>query len=869
VPGLTVEHTSGAPGDPSRLRLRGASSMLKNNDPIVIIDGVRAYAKQSDSTSANLASGRGVAGGTLGVGGTQFTSAPSPLDQIDPAAIQTVEVLKGPSAATLYGPDAANGVIVITMKKGRAGPARWSVSATHGLSYMPGKYPIGLYRWGTDTRSFLPTLCPLQAFNCRADSLVSFQALNDPRYTVLRHGGASNFSLGVSGGSDALTYAVSGSYDNEQGVLGLPEVEAQRFVTEHGIAPDAWMTRPQQLQRWNASSRLSARINAKTDASLTSTLTREKQQRSSLEQDISDLSATYIDAGTGQYWRVNGNSLSTTDVLLPDFYKKTTDDATNFLNAATFNWRPLGWLTTSADAGINVINRQDDELLPRSLLPLSDSVGYLHTASGNVVQTTVNLRATGTAPLPWGFHLQLSTGANYTKTSESDVGTGVSGLAPGTTSVNGAEQITYASQLVNDITSFGWYIEPDFTHERFTITTGLRIDGSSTFGSNVSVPIFPKVGVSWLISQEPWFPIKHFFDVLRVRAAYGRAGVWPGPADQLRLYHSSRPFEDGGFVDVTQVSTIGNSQIRPERSDETEGGFDADFLDSRMSIGFSGYRKMRYDALESVPVAPSVYGGQVSQLQNIGTVRNTGIEATLTAQLVRTDPITWTASLNVSRNHNLVTELGPGVRPFGPDFQRVVAGYPLFGRWTRPILGFSDIDQNGIITRNEVQLGDSLVFMGGSDPDYEANLFSTLSLFRGAVSLSGSLAYQSGLTQINQTVGSTSQVIFSPGASDPHSSLAEQAAVAVMGETAYGLMQTVNTLRIGSFSLAYNFSTNAAARLGARALSVALQGTNIGLFTNYKGKDPNVNAYSSGNNTLDNGVLPQPRAWSLAVHATY
>jgi hypothetical protein len=445
----------------------------------------------------------------------------------------------------------------------------------------------------------------------------------------------------------------------------------------------------------------------------------------------------------------------------------------------------------------------------------------------------------------------------------------VSGLAPGTTSVNGAEQITYASQLVNDITSFGWYIEPDFTHERFTITTGLRIDGSSTFGSNVSVPIFPKVGVSWLISQEPWFPIKHFFDVLRVRAAYGRAGVWPGPADQLRLYHSSRPFEDGGFVDVTQVSTIGNSQIRPERSDETEGGFDADFLDSRMSIGFSGYRKMRYDALESVPVAPSVYGGQVSQLQNIGTVRNTGIEATLTAQLVRTDPITWTASLNVSRNHNLVTELGPGVRPFGPDFQRVVAGYPLFGRWTRPILGFSDIDQNGIITRNEVQLGDSLVFMGGSDPDYEANLFSTLSLFRGAVSLSGSLAYQSGLTQINQTVGSTSQVIFSPGASDPHSSLAEQAAVAVMGETAYGLMQTVNTLRIGSFSLAYNFSTNAAARLGARALSVALQGTNIGLFTNYKGKDPNVNAYSSGNNTLDNGVLPQPRAWSLAVHATY
>ncbi|HXT47169.1 MAG TPA: TonB-dependent receptor plug domain-containing protein, partial [Gemmatimonadaceae bacterium] len=146
VPGLTVQHTSGAPGDPSRLRLRGSSSMLRNNDPIVVVDGVRVYSAQSDSTSANLASGRGAGGNVLG--GMQYRAAPSPLDQIDPQAIQTIEVLKGPSAATLYGPDAANGVIVITMKKGQAGPARWSVSATHGLSYMPGSYPTGLYRWG-------------------------------------------------------------------------------------------------------------------------------------------------------------------------------------------------------------------------------------------------------------------------------------------------------------------------------------------------------------------------------------------------------------------------------------------------------------------------------------------------------------------------------------------------------------------------------------------------------------------------------------------------------------------------------------------------------------------------------------------------
>ena len=90
-----------------------------------------------------------------------------------------------------------------------------------------------------------------------------------------------------------------------------------------------------------------------------------------------------------------------------------------------------------------------------------------------------------------------------------------------------------------------------------------------------------------------------------------------------------------------------------------------------------------------------------------------------------------------------------------------------------------------------------------------------------------------------------------------------------MGESAYGLMQTVSTWRFSSLSVAYNLSSSFASHFGARALSVALQGTNLGLFTNYKGKDPNVNAFATGNSTLDTGVLPQPRAWSLAVHATY
>jgi TonB-linked SusC/RagA family outer membrane protein len=858
VPGLTVQHTSGAPGDPSRLRLRGTSSVLRSNDPIVIVDGIRVYAAQSDSTSANIAMLRGL--------GQPF-AAPSPLDQIDPHSIETIEVMKGPSAATLYGPDAANGVIVITTKRGRAGPPTWTASVSRGKSYMPGKYPIGTYRWGHDYHGHTPLACGLAQFDCVQDSLAHFQALNEDRYSMLGHGANTNLSLGVSGGTAGLTYALQGSYADETGIPKLPDVERARFQAEHGASPPSWMERPQRNTSWSGTGRLTAKLGERADASISTMLTRQKQQRSSLEQQIATLMTTYVDPATGTYWRGYASIFGPVDELLPDFYQRATDDATNFTNSANITWRPRTWLTTSADGGINVISRDDEILLPRGMISTADSTGRLNAGHGGSVVSTVNLRATATAPLALGFRLQIAAGANYTKTSGSSLSTGVTGLADGTSSINGATRIYFATQSATDVTSFGWYLEPSFTHRKFTISTGLRLDGSSTFGTHVKLPVFPKLGGSWLISEEPFFPFKNFFDVFRVRAAYGRAGVWPGPADQLRLYSTARPWWNGGLEDATQVRTIGNTQLRPERSTEMEGGFDADMLHDRLSIGITGYRKMRYDAILSVPVAPSVYGG--SQLQNIGVIQNTGLELSVGTQLVRSDQFTWSTNVNLTRNHNRVMKLGAGVLPFGSNDTRVVAGYPLFGRWAKPIVGYADLNHNSVIERSEVQLGDTLVFMGPSEPNYEANLFTTFSFFRGALTASAGFAYQDGLTQVNNTLGGPGRAIFSRGMSDPSSSFGEQAAVAAMYETSYGLLQTVNTLRLNSVSVAFNAPPSLARRFGTKALSIQLQGTNAGLWTNYSGKDPNVNAFSTGNAVADTGVLPMPRSWQLSVRATY
>lgn len=865
VPGLTVQHTSGAPGDPSRLRLRGTSSVLRSNDPIVILDGIRVYAAQSDSQSGNIAAGR--LNDTEG-SGLQY-AAPSPLDQIDPGSIETIEVLKGPSAATLYGPDAANGVIVITTKRGKPGPGRWTLSAERGMSNMPGNYPLGYYRWGTDYIGNT-VLCPLTQFNCTADSLVLFQALNHRQYTILKGGGVtSDIGLDVSGGSEALTYDINGSIDDENGMTGLPPVEIAHFQSIHnGADPFSWMKRPDHLSRWAATTRLMAKLSDKAEASVSVSLTRETQQRSDLDRELASLMTTYIDPKSGTYWQAGGGINQISD-LLPNFYHRVTDDETNVRNGANLSWRPLGWLNTSADLGINVISKGDDDLLPAGMLPAADTAGSLSTARFTVFVTTLNLGSSARVPLPWGIHLQLSGGANLTKTTTGGLLTGARGLAPGTSSLVGAQKIEFDTQTSTEQTSYGWYVEPDVTFGHFAISPGVRLDQSSTFGKNARQPLFPKVGISWLVSEEPFFPLRKIFDTFRTRAAYGEAGVWPGPTDQLRLYQSSTPWLDGGFQPATQIYQLGNTRLRPERSTEIEAGFEADLFHDWISVSSSAYRKMRYDAILPVPVAPSVYGTLATVNENIGVIRNTGIEGTLSTQLLRTDPVSWSVAVNVTRNHNLVTKLAPGVLPFGQSSARVIAGYPLFSRWARPILSYTDANHDGIIEPDEVLVGDSLVYMGASEPDFQAGLSTSVSLFRGALTTSADFSYQAGLTQLNSTIA-TGGLLFSRGASDPHAPFGEQAAMAVLNLTDYGLYQTVNTFRFASLSVAYQVPAKIAHWLfRASSLSVALQGTNLALFTNYKGKDPDVNAFATGNQVQDVGVIPQPRIWRINVRASY
>jgi hypothetical protein len=316
------------------------------------------------------------------------------------------------------------------------------------------------------------------------------------------------------------------------------------------------------------------------------------------------------------------------------------------------------------------------------------------------------------------------------------------------------------------------------------------------------------------------------------------------------------------------VTRLGNTTLRPERSQEIEGGLDANLWNSRLTFTVTQYRNMRHNALVDIDVAQSVYGGGRIQT-NVGLIRKSGTEVTVGARLISTGSIGWNVNGSLSKSNNRVLRLAPGQLPIVMDggegvSTRIVPGYPLFSRWAIPVASYRDADGNGRIDATEVLLADSAVYIGPEDPNFAATLNTDLSL--GQFSAHATLAYTDGLTQYN----SASQGM-SVGLYDPSAPLGAQAAAVTVARlhSGYGLVETVNTLRFQSLSINYNVPFAFVRRFGLQSMAIALQGSNLGLRTNYRGKDPNVNAFATGNSTADTGQLPQPRTWALRFALAY
>ncbi len=845
--GVEVDQASGSPGTASRIRIRGNNSISLANDPLLVIDGV--YVDNGTNSFLTL----------TGTGGQTV----SRFDDLNPDEIENVEVLKGPSAAALYGTAGANGVILVTTKKGAAGKAVWTAHADYGGVYQAAVYPANFGQVGTTIGGpnagspFLTafgqpgcTLIAQAAKECAAvaDSLVQWNPLMSSTESAFTTGNARyQFGGSVAGGSDVTKYFVSGDYNDEHGV------QSNSFQSKN-----------------NGRANLQATPNSKVDFSINAGYL---QSRLDLPQNDNN-EASAIAAGSlgfpvddpvrhGYFFLITpqeSNSLV------------TTQDIERFTGSTTGNYRPWGFLTLTGVAGIDVTNRNDFFYAPIGAEAAFSALNGSGLVSSNPFQTqvyTAQFNATAQYDVSPTIHGTSTAGTQYTNTILRGTQAAGFGLIAGTSSVGGATDQFAATQVGNnEIVDVGYYAQQQFGwRDKVFITGALRLDDNSAFGNAYIPSFYPSVSTSWVIGEEPWFPKGPIVTSLRLRGSFGFSGQHPGFQQAQTFYNSVTAFVPGqGETPAVTLGSIGNNGLKPERSNEFEGGFDLGLWHDRLNFQATGYSKATTDALVAVNLAPSIGGITISgptqetstRFENLGQIDNRGIEMSLTANLIQSRNTRLDFTVNQSYNANKVITLGPGIAPIqftsavtGPNMQRIQAGYSL-GAWFQP--SYTYTSTNGIVTPGDVTVSPNSTFQGNRDPAQLLSLNPQLTIFR-YIKISTLFDHQSDVVDLNFSAAFRCTIPESfencQWDYDPHTTLRNQSAVAAdLDGTDAGFLEDGSFWKWRELSVRLSAPEVILQRAHLSALSFTIAGRNLRTWTKYQGVDPEINSAPTGVNAL-------------------
>ena len=846
APGVSIVSGTQA-GSGSRVRIRGINSISLSNEPIYIIDGVRMTSNPGSSA--------------FGTGG----NGASRVGDINPQEVENIEIVKGPSAATLYGTDAANGVIVITTKKGRSGAARWVVYGESGVITDRNTYPTNYTIWGhspglTAARADC-SLSNLSAGTCVKDSTTTYSPFYDQDATPLGTGNRSQYGVQVSGGSEALRYFLSGESEKETGVLSLPDFERRRFDST-GTPIHEWTNRPNISNRTSLRANMNASINPKLEVGITSNLILINQ-RYTLESNATAGIGSQVFGGPG--YKGNGvvsglgTPLTGYRAWTPGYtwQEKTGQLVTRFIAGANVTYRPTTWNLTRVNIGNDYTSRVDDNLLYKGDGPPLTStyrLGFKGIGRAGIRNFSIDAASSSDFRVSEGLLTKTTVGLQYVDYNfNQSIATGTD-LVPGSQTTGGGatKNATEATTLQR---TAGVFLEEQLSfRDRLFITLAGRSDQNSAFGTNFQRVIYPKFSTSWVVSEEGFFPKPHWLDNMRLRLALGAAGVQPGPNDALRFYKAAssniRNIDTPGAI----YAAIGNTNLKPERTTEIETGFDVRGFNGRLNLELTYYNKNTKDALVLAIVPPTV-GAAATQASNLGAVNNHGFELLLNSVLVERKWFATDLTLSGSINDNKVKSLGNTPPQIGVT-NRVVKGYPINGFWAQPITGWKDKNNDGILTYNadstlnEVFVGDSAIFRGYNQPRYIFTATNGVELFGRRLRLQTLVDYRGGALYYNNTerIRCVSRRNCN-GLVNPNASFEEQAMVVATldhpSKTLDGFIQPGSFVRLREVSATYTFSQRIASLARARSASITLTARNLGRYTKYRGVDPETDRNAS------------------------
>jgi TonB-linked SusC/RagA family outer membrane protein len=811
IPGVQVFNAGGLVGVSPQVNIRGQNSATLSNQPLLYVDGVRV---------ANS------------VGNTAESTDMGRFNDIAPDEIESIEVIKGPAASALYGTDAANGIVLIHTKRGIAGRPRWTMYGETGSSSVnKSLYPDNYTAYGHlvgGPGGAVP--CPLSGVaerSCVQDSILHFSPLKDPATTPLSTGGLNELGAQVAGGND-IRYFLSGTYVDQGGYLQLPTADKNALAVEEGAAGiSPTDMHPNGLIKQSGRGTLTAPLGPTADATVTADYLTQTDRLPFASEAIAAAfgGAAFRDSSDG--WALDGRPLF-------GFVQNHREEVNRYTFGFSPTWRPFRWLSAQGTAGLDGTNLYKDTYTQPGIVPYEPG-GIRANARNDALTYTAMATAAASVPVSSMLSSTSTLGVNYVRTINHFVTAAQAGLSPGCTML-GCGAVSIGNESNTDAITAGAFGEQTFgLNDRLFLKAGLRVDGGSSFGSNYQTALYPRASLSWSASNEPFFPRIPGLSLLRLRAAYGQAGVQPDATSRFNVESTAPVFVGGVTTLGASLTQLGNNNLRPERQEELEGGADAEWFGGRVHLEGTYYVKKSSDALvnEALPTSVGAFTEQV----NIGSVLNLGYEALLTVRALDNRLLSWDVSMNGSVNHNKLLKFTPGLTcaSASPDAQSCV-GYPLYSFFDFPVT-YADRNHDGIIDTNEVTIGTTARFLGQSYPKTQLTLATTMAFFRGHVQLNATADYRGGFVLqegelLNQ--GTQVQALWVPG-----SSLHDQAAaIAAQQGATSGYLVNGEFTRLRNVSLTIALPDKLVRTLRGRSASITLSGLNLLLWTKYHGGDP-------------------------------
>jgi TonB-linked SusC/RagA family outer membrane protein len=856
--GVFIESQNGKLGQGIKMRIRGASSLSASNQPLYVIDGIPITSESQSSNGAET----------------------NPLADLNFNDVASVEILKDASASAIYGSRAANGVVLITTKRGKSGKTNFTLNYFTGVSHETGRRQFlnanQYVQVETDAAQRAANLDPsfdyvayntsrLTRYSAGNTDYLTGKVNTDWQNLVFRAAPINQIDLSASGGNEKTRFYISGQYSDQNGILIGNEFKrlSARMNVDH-----------------KASEKLSIGVNFNMARTENHRLSNDDAFSTPLQIVALSPITPRIDPRTGLMSGLLDPNTGLPNTNFPVYYNPliSKDNARfiatvyrTFSNAyASYTITP--GLTFRSEVGVDLLFQQEDQYLG------SATVRNTGTANGQAFNsTTLIANYTTNNFLKFekviGQHsFDILGGMSFQKSSNNSTSiTGQQFASDAYKSISSAAQIIAASAGPTNFSFLSYFARGNYKlKDRYLLSLSGRVDGSSRFGASNRYGFFPAASAGWIISEEPFMQDFTLLSLLKLRASYGLTGNAEISNFASRgLYGPANYVGQGGQTPFQ----LPNNNLKWETTAQTDIGLDFGFLGGRISVEADYYIKSTRDLLLFKNVSGT--SGFSNFFQNIGNLENKGFELVINSQNL-TGNLKWNTSFNIATNQNKITNLG-GQLLGTNDLNRAIEGQPIGVFYGRQFAGADPNNGDALYVLNTKNADGTLnkattndfnaaqqVVLGNPNPKWYGGITNNFS-YKGfdltivLQGVQGNKIYNGGGQYMSSSASNgydnqtTDQLRAwkNPGDKTDVPELRLFFANGTNPSNRY--ISDGSYLRVKTVTFGYNLPSPVAQRLRVEKVRFYVTAQNLFTFTAYKGWDPEVNADFQASN-IQQGV---------------